>query len=213
MEVRDMTVFEVKHPLIEHKLGLLRSNRLKTKEFREITSEIASLLTYEATKDLELEEKKIKGWAEEVSVKRIKGRKLVIVPILRAGVGMLDGLLNMIPSAKVNFVGLYRDHDTLEAIQYYSKLSRDIEDRMALIVDPMLATANTIIKTIEILKKAGCRNIKALCLVGAPEGINKLEEKHPDVDVYLASRDRELNDIGYILPGLGDAGDRLFGTK
>lgn len=208
-----ISVIEIKHPLIEHKLGLLRSTRLNTKEFRELTSEIAVLLTYEATKDLKLTDKKIKGWAGDVRVKTIKGKKLAIVPILRAGIGMLDGVLKLIPSAKVNFIGIYRNHKTLEAIEYYTKLSRDIEDRMALIVDPMLATGNSLVKTIEILKKAGCKKIKAICLVAAPEGIKKITEKHPDVDVYVASIDSKLNDIGYILPGLGDAGDRLFGTK
>ncbi len=208
-----IAVIEVNHPLIEHKLCLLRNPTLNTKEFREITSEIASLLVYEATRDLPLNEKIIKGWAEEIKVKEIKGKKLVAVPILRAGIGMLDGLLKMIPSAKVNFIGLYRNHETLEAVEYYSKLSNDIHERMAVIVDPMLATANSMIKTIEILKKAGCKKIRAICLVAAPEGIKKIQEKHPDVDVYAASIDRCLNDIGYILPGLGDAGDRLFGTK
>jgi uracil phosphoribosyltransferase len=208
-----IAVIEVNHPLIEHKLCLLRNPTLNTKEFREITSEIASLLVYEATRDLPLNEKIIKGWAEEIKVKEIKGKKLVAVPILRAGIGMLDGLLKMIPSAKVNFIGLYRNHETLEAVEYYSKLSNDIQERMAVIVDPMLATANSMIKTIEILKKAGCKKIRAICLVAAPEGIKKIQEKHPDVDVYAASIDRCLNDIGYILPGLGDAGDRLFGTK
>ncbi len=208
-----IAVIEVKHPLIEHKLGLLRNPGLNTKEFREITSEIASLLTYEATRDLPLKEKTINGWAEETKVKEIKGKKLVAVPILRAGIGMLDGLLKMIPSAKVNFIGLYRDHETLEAVEYYSKLSNDIQERMAVIVDPMLATANSMIKTIEILKNNGCKKIRAICLVAAPEGIKKIQEKHPDVDVYTASIDQCLNDVGYILPGLGDAGDRLFGTK
>jgi len=206
-------VIEIKHPLVEHKLGLLRSARLNTKEFRELTSEIAVLLTYEATKDLELTDKKIKGWAGDITIKTIKGKKLAIVPILRAGIGMLDGTLKLIPSAKVNFIGLYRDHKTLEAIKYYTKLSRDIEDRMALIVDPMLATGNSLAKTIEIIKDAGCKKIKAICLVAAPEGVKKITEKHPDVDVYVASIDSKLNDVGYILPGLGDAGDRLFGTK
>ncbi len=208
-----MAIFLKNHPLIKHKLALMRQKDISTKHFRELASEIAILLTYEATQDLLMEKKTIKGWAGDVEVEKIKGKKITIVPILRAGLGMMDGVLKLIPSAKVSIVGFYRDEETLNPIQYYSKLTKNIKQRTALILDPMLATGGTLMATIDLLKKAGCKTIKGLFLVASPEGIKKLEEKHPDVDVYTASIDEKLNDIGYILPGLGDAGDKIFGTK
>jgi len=208
-----MSTIIVKHPLIKHKLGLMRKKDISTKHFRELSSEIASLLTYEATKDLETDVKIIEGWAGHVETERIKGKKITIVPVLRAGLGMMNGVLDLIPSAKVSVVGLYRDEDTLEPVKYYEKLTGNIEERIALILDPMLATAGTLVATINTLKEAGCKNIKGLFLVAAPEGVKRVEEDHPDVDIYVASIDEKLNDVGYILPGLGDAGDKIFGTK
>ena len=191
----------------------MRKKNQSTKDFRDLASEIARLLTYEATKDLETEMETIKGWAGSVDVEFIKGKKITIVPILRAGLGMMNGVIDMIPSAKVSVVGLYRNEKTLEPVQYYVKLARNIEQRIALILDPMLATGGTLLATIDLLKKAGCKKIKGLFIVGAPEGVKRVEKTHPDVDIYLASIDEKLNDIGYILPGLGDAGDKIFGTK
>lgn len=208
-----MTVFVGDHPLIKHKLGLMRQKDISTKDFRELSSEIARLLTYEATKNLDTEKKVVAGWAGNVEIEKIKGKKITIVPILRAGLGMMDGVLDMIPSARVSVVGFYRDEKTLQPVQYYVKTTSAMEARMALILDPMLATGGTLIATIDLLKQAGCKKIKGLFLVAAPEGIARLKEKHPDVDVYTAGVDERLNDIGYILPGLGDAGDKIFGTK
>ena len=208
-----MAVHVVQHPLIRHKLGLMREHNVSTKDFREMASELAALLTYEATKDLETEPREIQGWAGSVSVERIKGKKITIVPILRAGLGMMDGVFNLIPSAKVSVVGFYRNEETLEPVQYYVKMTGQIEERIALILDPMLATGGTLNATIDLLKEAGCKQIRGLILVAAPEGIKRIEENHPDVDIYVASIDERLNDIGYILPGLGDAGDKIFGTK
>ncbi len=208
-----MPVYVKEHPLITHKLGLMRQKDISTKDFRNLASEVARLLTYEATQDLDLETKTIEGWAGPVEIKKIKGKKITIVPILRAGLGMMDGVLDLIPSAKVSVVGFYRNEQTLEPIQYYVKTASSMEERTALILDPMLATGGTLIATIDLLKKAGCRKIKGLFLVAAPEGIAKLEKAHPDVDIYTASIDKCLNDVGYILPGLGDAGDKIFGTK
>lgn len=208
-----MAVHVVDHPLVKHKLGLLRQVGLSTKDFRALSNEVARLLTYEATKDLETEIVAKEGWAGPVNVDNIKGKTLTVVPILRAGIGMLDGVLDMVPGAKVSVVGLFRNEETLEPVEYYVKLANKIEDRMALILDPMLATGGTLIATIDILKKAGCKNIRGIFLVAAPEGLEKLQEKHPDVEVYTASVDERLNEDGYILPGLGDAGDKIFGTK
>jgi len=208
-----MSVHVVDHPLIKHKLGLLRKKDVKTKEFRGLVSELATLITYEATKDLVVENKVIEGWAGPVNVERIKGRKITIVPILRAGLGMLEGALNLVPLAKVSVVGLYRNESTLEPVRYYVKLTHNIEERAALLIDPMLATGGTAVATIDLLKEAGCKKIKGLFIVAAPEGIKKVEESHPDVDIYVAAVDEKLNEIGYILPGLGDAGDKIFGTK
>ena len=198
---------------IKHKMGLLRKKDAKTKEFRDLVSELATLITYEATKDLEVEDKVIEGWAGSVNVQRIKGRKITFVPILRAGLGMLEGALNLVPLAKVSVVGLYRNEETLEPVRYYVKLTHNIEERAALLIDPMLATGGTAVATIDLLKEAGCKKIKGLFIVAAPEGIKKMEETHPDVDIYVAAVDEKLNEIGYILPGLGDAGDKIFGTK
>ncbi len=205
-------VFEIKHPLVAHKIGKMRKAEISTKDFRELASEIAQLLAYEATQDLETEKRTVQGWAGDVEVEQIKGKKITIVPILRAGIGMQQGVLELIPGARVSVVGFERDHDTLEPRAYYQKLTTHMEDRTALIIDPMLATGGTAIATIDLLKKAGCKHIKALFLVAAPEGIAKLHEKHPDVDIYTASVDQKLNEDAYILPGLGDAGDKIFGT-
>jgi uracil phosphoribosyltransferase len=203
----------VNHPLIKHKLGLMREKDLSTKDFRDLAQELARLLTYEATKDLKTITRTIRGWAGPVRVQRIKGKKITVVPILRAGLGMMEAVLDLIPSAKVSVVGFYRNEDTLEPVNYYVKLASNMQERIALILDPMLATGGTLIATIDLLKAAGCRKIKGLFLVAAPEGIRRLEEKHPDVEIFTASIDDSLNDIGYILPGLGDAGDKIFGTK
>ena len=208
-----MSVCVVEHPLIKHKLGLMREHNISVKDFRDIASELASLLTFEATKDLETEKRTIRGWAGDVVVERIKGKKITVVPILRAGLGMMHGVLNLIPSAKVSVVGLYRNEETLEPVKYYVKMTSQIEERIALILDPMLATGGTLIATINMLKENGCRSIRGIFLVAAPEGIKKVQEPHPDVDIYVAAIDERLNDIGYILPGLGDAGDKIFGTK
>ena len=208
-----MPVHEVNHPLIKHKLGLMREQKITTKDFRDLASELGNLLTYEATKDMETEREIIQGWAGPVEVERIKGKKITVVPILRAGLGMMNGVLDLIPSAKVSVVGLYRKEDTLKPVNYYVKLTGAIDERIALILDPMLATGGTVVETITLLKAAGCKIIKGLFLVAAPEGIERVEKFHPDVDIYVAAIDERLNDIGYILPGLGDAGDKIFGTK
>ncbi|TEW53685.1 uracil phosphoribosyltransferase [Psychromonas sp. RZ22] len=208
-----MKVVEVKHPLIQHKLGLLREADISTKRFRELAREVASLLTYEATKDLALESVTIQGWEGELEVQQIAGKKVTVVPILRAGLGMMDGVLDYIPSAKVSVVGIYRDEETLEPVPYFQKLVSQIDQRLALVVDPMLATGGSMISTLDLIKESGCKNIKVLILVAAPEGLKALEESHPDIEVYTASIDSHLNERGYIVPGLGDAGDKIFGTK
>jgi len=208
-----MAVFEANHPLIKHKLGLMRRHDISTKDFRELASEVARLLTYEATKDLELEAETIQGWNGPVNVERIKGKKITVVPILRAGLGMMDGVLDLIPSARVSVVGLYRNEETLEPVAYFQKLTSNMEDRTALILDPMLATGGSLVACVDMLKKAGCTSIRGLFLVAVPEGLQKVREKHPDVDIYVAAIDECLNENGYILPGLGDAGDKIFGTK
>jgi uracil phosphoribosyltransferase len=203
----------VSHPLIKHKLGLMRDDKVSTKDFRDLANELSRLLTYEATKDLETEKMVIQGWAGEVEVERIKGKKITVVPILRAGLGMMHGVLDLIPSARTSVVGLYRNEQTLEPVRYYVKMTGNMQERIALILDPMLATGGTLIATIDLLKEAGCKQIKGLFLVAAPEGLRRLAQTHPDVEVYVAAIDDKLNDIGYILPGLGDAGDKIFGTK
>lgn len=208
-----MAVYEAQHPLVKHKLGLMRQHDISTKDFRELASEIARLLTYEATKDLETGVETITGWNGPVTVDRITGKKITVVPILRAGLGMMDGVLDLIPSARVSVVGLYRDEDTLDPVTYFKKLTSSMEDRMALIVDPMLATGGSLVACIDMLKKAGCSRIRGLFLVAVPEGIERLKKAHPDVDIYVACVDQGLDEKGYILPGLGDAGDKIFGTK
>lgn len=208
-----MPVHEIRHPLIRHKLGLMRKADLSTKNFREMSQEVAALLTYEATKDLPLEPCQIKGWDGEVQVEKLSGKKITIVPILRAGIGMLDGVLSLIPGARVSAVGIARNKQTLMAQTYLEKLVGQIDQRLALIVDPMLATGGSMVAAIDMLKQAGCQNIRALVLVAAPEGIKAVADAHPDVTIYTASIDDHLNEDGYIIPGLGDAGDRIFGTK
>ena len=208
-----MSLHVVDHPLIKHKLGVMRQNDISTKDFRDLSSEVARLLTYEAVKDLPTDKKIIQGWAGPVEVDELQGKKITIVPILRAGLGMMNGVIDMIPSAKVSVVGYYRNEETLQPVEYYVKLASDMEERVALILDPMLATGGTLMATIETLKKAGCQKIKGLFLVAAPEGVKKITDAHPDVEMYVASVDVRLNEVGYILPGLGDAGDKIFGTK
>ncbi len=208
-----MPVFLVQHPLVRHKLGLTRKHDISTKDFRELSSELARLLTYEATKDLDTEKKTIQGWAGSVEVEKIKGKKITVVPILRAGLGMMDGVLDLIPSARVSVVGFYRNEETLKPVKYYVKTTSKMEERTALILDPMLATGGTLNATIDLIKESGCNRIRGIFLVAAPEGIERVEKAHPDVDIYVAAIDEKLNDIGYILPGLGDAGDKIFGTK
>ena len=208
-----MTVHVVDHPLIKHKLGLMREDDVSTKDFRDLASELATLLTYEATKDLETEIKTIKGWAGSVEVEKIKGKKITVVPILRAGLGMMPGVLDLIPSARVSVVGLYRNEDTLKPVEYYVKMTGAMDERIALILDPMLATGGSLIATIDLVKESGCKQIKGIFMVASPEGIERLNSAHPDVEVWVAAVDEKLNDIGYILPGLGDAGDKIFGTK
>jgi uracil phosphoribosyltransferase len=208
-----MSVHEILHPLVRHKIGLMRNQAMSTRGFRLLASEVGNLLTYEATKDLELEDYQQDGWCGPVTCQQIRGKKITVVPILRAGLGMLDGVLELIPSAKISVVGLYRDEETLEPVSYFDKLAGDIDQRMALVVDPMLATGGSMVATIDLLKKHGCTSIRALVLVAAPEGIKRMQETHPDVDIYTASIDSHLDDNGYIIPGLGDAGDKIFGTK
>jgi uracil phosphoribosyltransferase len=208
-----MAIHEITHPLIQHKLALLREKDVSTKSARELTSEIASLLTYEATKDLPTEAVEIESWAGPVTVDRVRGKKITVVPILRAGRGMIDGVLHLIPSARTSVIGMFRDEETLEPVPYYQKLTSSMEDRTALILDPMLATGGTLMASIDIIKESGCKDIRGLFLVAAPEGIARLEATHPDVDIWVAAIDDRLNEHGYILPGLGDAGDKIFGTK
>jgi uracil phosphoribosyltransferase len=208
-----MSIHIVNHPLIKHKLALMRQYDVSVKDFRDLASEVAGLLTYEATKDLETEKLTIQGWAGDVEVEKIKGKKITVVPILRAGLGMMGGVLDLIPSAKVSVVGLYRNEETLQPVRYYVKMTSHISDRIAMILDPMLATGGTLMATIDLLKEAGCKTIRGIFVVAAPEGLARVEKAHPDVDIYAAAVDEKLNDIGFILPGLGDAGDKIFGTK
>ena len=208
-----MPFFVVNHPLVRHKLGILRRSDTSTAKFRDLTREITYLLAYECFRNLDMETETVDGWSGPVETEKISGKKVAVVPILRAGIGMLSGVLDLIPAARVNVVGMYRNEETLEPVQYYQKLSSDIEQRLAVIIDPMLATGNSLSVTIDLLKKAGCRDIRVICMVSAPEGVRHLEVTHPDVSIFTASLDLRLNENGYILPGLGDAGDRLFGTK
>jgi uracil phosphoribosyltransferase len=208
-----MPLHHVKHPLVRHKIGLLREHDISTKKFRELTEELARLLAYEASQDFETEQVTIQGWAGPVVVEQIKGKKVTVVPVLRAGIGMLPGVLDIIPSAKVSVVGLYRDETTLKPHQYFERFVGELGERIAFILDPMLATGGSLAATIDLLKAAGCRQVRAIVLVAAPEGIRLVESRHPDVHVYTASVDSHLNEHGYIIPGLGDAGDKIFGTK
>ena len=208
-----MKLVEVKHPLIQHKMGLLRAADISTKAFRELAKEIGSLLTYEATTDLPLEATDIEGWCGRITIEQIQGKKVTVVPILRAGLGMLDGVLEHLPSARISVVGIYRDEESLKPVPYFHKLAPGIDQRLAIVVDPMLATGGSMIATIDLLKQQGCQHIKALVLVAAPEGIAALSAAHPDIELYTAAVDVKLNEQGYILPGLGDAGDKLFGTR
>lgn len=208
-----MNIREIQHPLIRHKLGLMRRNDISTKNFRELAQEIAALLTYEATKDMPVENHTIDGWCGDVSVEKLSGKKITVVPILRAGLGMLDGVLSLIPSARVSMIGLVRNEETLEADTYMEKLVGELSQRRALIIDPMLATGGSLNATIDLLKRAGAHEIRALVLVAAPEGIKRVNERHPDVEIFTASIDERLNEQGYIIPGLGDAGDKIFGTR
>lgn len=201
------------HPLIQHKLSILRDKRTASKDFRTLISEIAMLMCYEATRDLELKEVEIETPVAMAKVKKLSGKKLAIIPILRAGLGMVDGVTTLIPSARVGHIGLYRDPETLQPVEYYCKLPHDIQERDVIVVDPMCATGGSAIDAISQIKKRGPKNIKFMCTIAAPEGLKALSEAHPDVDIYCAALDERLNESGYIVPGLGDAGDRIFGTK
>lgn len=209
-----MPVHEIHHPLIQHKIGLMRAQGISSKDFRELASEVGNLLTYEATRELQTEIVASKAWdGQTIETKKIKGKKITVVPILRAGLGMLDGVLRLIPNAKISVVGLYRDEETLQPVAYFDKVVKDVAKRTALIVDPMLATGGTLIATIDLLKQKGCKHIMGLFLVAAPEGLAAIKKAHPDVEIYTAAIDEKLNEQGYILPGLGDAGDKIFGTR
>ena len=208
-----MEVIELNNSIIKHKLSMIRDTKTGTKEFREIIGEIATFLCYEAMKDAELDEIEIETPMSKTKVGRINENKYAFVPILRAGTGMLDGILNVIPNAKIGHIGLYRNEETLEPVRYYYKMPKGIESREVIVIDPMLATGGSACDTITCLKNDGVKKIKFLCIISAPEGIKRVQEEHPDVQIYTASIDEKLNDIGYIVPGLGDAGDRIFGTK
>mgnify|MGYP002565711813 FL=1 len=207
------TVHIIDHPLITHKLSIMRNKKTGSKDFRELLGEIAMLMGYELTRDIPLEDVTIETPITKMKAKMISGKKLAIVPILRAGLGMVDGLLELVPVAKVGHIGLYRDPETHNPVEYYCKLPNDIEDRIVILVDPMLATGGSACDALAMLKKHGCRNIRFMALVGAPEGVKRVQEEHPDVDIFIAALDEYLNDHAYIVPGLGDAGDRIFGTK
>ena len=207
------TVHVLDHPLIQHKLSILRSKDTGVKEFRELVSEIAGLMCYEATRNLPLIDVDVETPVATAHCKKLAGKKLAIVPILRAGLGMVDGILSLIPSAKVGHIGLYRDPETLDPVKYYCKMPQDIAERDVLIVDPMLATGGSASAAIQFMKEYGCKNIKMMNILAAPEGVERIQKDHPDVEFYVAALDEKLNDHGYIVPGLGDAGDRIFGTK
>lgn len=206
-------VVEVKHPLVEHKLSILRDKKTGTKEFRELAGEIASILCYEAMRNAELDDCEVETPMQKMVAKRINEDKYAFVPILRAGMGMTDGITRLIPNAKIGVIGLYRNEETLEPVRYYYKVPKNIQEKEVILLDPMLATGGSAVDAITMLKEDGVKKIKFLCIIAAPEGIKKLESIHPDVEVYCANIDEKLNEIGYILPGLGDAGDRIFGTK
>ena len=206
-------VYELNHPLIQHKLAILRSKKTGVKEFRELIGEIAGLMCYEATRNLPVEEVMVQTPVATAKCYKLSGKKLAIIPILRAGLGMVDAMLDMIPSAKVGHIGLYRDPETHQPVEYYCKLPEDIGKRRVFVVDPMLATGGSAIAAIDFLKKHGCKNIVMMNIIGCPEGVKAVQDAHPDVDIYVAAIDEKLNEHAYIVPGLGDAGDRIFGTK
>lgn len=206
-------VFVMDHPLIQHKIGIIRRKETGSKEFREMISEIAMLMCYEATRDLKLSDIEIETPIAKMAAKELQGKKLAIVPILRAGLGMVEGMLTMVPAAKVGHIGLYRDPETLEPVEYYCKLPEDCAERDVFVVDPMLATGGSSVAAIRLLKERGVGKIRFMCIIAAPEGMEKMQMEHPDVDIYIGALDSCLNEHGYIVPGLGDAGDRIFGTK
>ncbi|AKP48821.1 MULTISPECIES: uracil phosphoribosyltransferase [Bacillus] len=206
-------VYVFDHPLIQHKLTFIRDKNTGTKEFRELVDEVATLMAFEITRDMPLEEIEVETPVGKANAKILSGKKIGVVPILRAGIGMIDGILKLIPAAKVGHIGLYRDPETLKPVEYYVKLPSDVEERDFILVDPMLATGGSAVEAVNSLKKRGAKNIKFMCLIAAPEGVEALKKAHPDVDIYIAALDEKLNEKGYIVPGLGDAGDRLFGTK
>ncbi|WP_299311710.1 uracil phosphoribosyltransferase [uncultured Halomonas sp.] len=209
-----MSVHAIQHPLVQHKLGLMREAGISTKSFRELAGELAKLLTYEATKDLELEVQEIDGWSgNKIPVNLLKGKKVTIVPILRAGLGMLDGVTDLIPSARISVVGLYRDEETLEPVPYFAKFAGDLDERLAIVIDPMLATGGTMVATLDMLRERGCKQMKVIVLVAAPEGIKRVQDAYPEIEIYTAGVDERLDEHGYIVPGLGDAGDKIFGTR
>lgn len=206
-------VTQISHPLVLHKLSFIRDKNTGSKDFRELVEEVSMLLAYEVTRDLQTEDVEIETPICKTKCKMLSGKKMAIVPILRAGLGMVDGMLKLIPAAKVGHIGLYRDEETLQPVEYFCKLPQDISERDVIVVDPMLATGGSASDAITLLKKRGAKNIRLVCLIGAPEGVKMVQNNHPDVDIYLGSIDEKLNENGYIVPGLGDAGDRLFGTK
>jgi uracil phosphoribosyltransferase len=208
-----MSVTEVTHPLVRHKLGLLRDRETDTEMFRRLVNELTLLLTYEATKDMSLEEVEVETPLERTTAQRIPGKKVAVCPILRAGVGMLDGVLSLIPVARVGFIGLYRNEETLQPVEYYVKLPQDVADRDVILLDPMLATGNSTAHAVQLVKDAGATSVRLIAIIAAPEGIANIRQNHPDVRIVVAAIDSHLNEKGYILPGLGDAGDRLYGTK
>lgn len=205
-------VTEVKHPLVQHKLSLMRDKATPTLIFRQLMKEVSQLLAYEITREMPMEQRAVETPMGETEAPLIKGRKLALISILRAGNGLMDGVLDLIPTARVGFVGLYRNEETLEPVQYYFKVPEKLDERLVIVVDPMLATGNSSVAAIDLLKKAGATNIRFMCLLAAPEGIARMQEAHPDVEIVTASIDERLNDVGYIVPGLGDAGDRIYGT-
>ena len=206
-------VYELKHPLIQHKLSILRSKKTGVKEFRELVSEISGLMCYEATRNLPTKEVEVQTPVAVAKCRRLAGKKLAIIPILRAGLGMVDAMVDLIPAAKIGHIGLYRDPETHKPVEYYCKLPEDIGNRQVFVVDPMLATGGSAVAAIDFLKQHGCQNIIMMNMIAAPEGVKAVQEAHPDVDIYLAALDEKLNEHAYIVPGLGDAGDRIFGTK
>lgn len=208
-----MNLTVIDHPLIKHKITLMRKANCNTYQFRTLVKELARLMAYEASRHLEIEPLAIEGWCGRIEGQQIKGKTVTVVPILRAGLGMLDGVLDLLPTAKISVVGLQRDEETLQPVSYFEKLVSKMDKRPAMILDPMLATGGSMVATIDLLKKKGCRNITALVLVAAPEGVKLVNDKHPDVKIYTAALDSHLNENGYIIPGLGDAGDKIFGTK